>query len=156
MAVVTYPVSQIIESGPRNRCVQYIVQIPAGVGISDHAFLGPIDVEPGTDNIGLHISGVPSTANAWRLTVLGSFDGASITPSARNWMTMRGDTPKASAAGAVSDLGGGDNTYLLAVTWGGHITVRGPARSFRFRVSGGPSNISNGITLTAVAIRPNY
>ena len=154
MAVATYPVSQVVETGPRNRAAQYIIQSPAGAGVTDHAFLGPIDAEPGMESFGLHVSGAPSTADLFRLTVLGTFDGPSITPSARNWMNMRGDIPPSTATGAGAGLG--LNQLLLAVTYGGHITVRGPARSYRFRVSGGATGNTNAITLTALCIRPNW
>lgn len=152
MAFATFPVSQAVEIGPNARSCQYVIQIPAGTGMSDGAYLGPVDSIPG-GMFGIHVSAAAaSTAGAPGLTVYGTFDGPSITPSARNWWVARGDMPPSTVTGAGADSG--LNKYLLAVTVGGMIEVKGPARSYRFRVSCGPSNISAAITLTVLAVKP--
>lgn len=153
MAFATFPVSQAVEVGPNARSCQYVIQIPAGTGMSDGAYLGPVDNIPGS-SFGIHVSAAAaSSASAGAcLTVYGTFDGPSIAPSGRNWWVARGDTPPSTPSGTGADLG--LNKYLLAVTVGGMIEVRGPARAYRFRVSCGPSNISAAITLTVLAVKP--
>ncbi len=151
MAVATYPITDIKLDGPRDRSYTYIMGIPAGGTTTDHCFLGPVEVlpEPG-NHLGLHVSANPSTADHFRLTVYGTFDTATITASGRNWWIARGDmTPSAgpSTAGAHS----GVNVYMNAVSLGGYFRIYGPARSYRFRVSG-PTNIGAGAKLSAMVI----
>jgi hypothetical protein len=140
----TYPVTFVDEMGPHSRSVKYVIQIPgAAAGISDHAFGGPVDCTP-AGQIYIQTAHTASTADHFKLTVLGSFDSPTITPSARTWVNARGDM----ASGAA-----GLNNTLLAVTMGGHITVVSPARSYRFRVCGPTAN-TNAITITVLAVNP--
>lgn len=145
MAVATYPITDITVDGPRERSYTYIMAIPAGGGGTDHAFLGPVDASPEPFNyMGVHVSANPSTADGHKLTIYGTFDTATVTPSGRNWWVARGDMPPSSA-------GAGLNVQLLAVTLGGFIQVYGPARSYRFRVSG-PTGLTAGAKLSAMII----
>lgn len=147
MAVVTYPVTAVNVVGPHDRSIQYVMSIPAAAaGITDHHFAGPVDNFPmgGGGQVFIHVSANPSTANAFLLTVYGTFDSPTITPSARSWFLARGDM----ASGAA-----GYNNTLLAVTMGGHISVVTPARSYRFRVCG-PTNNTNAINITVLAMNP--
>lgn len=145
MAVATYPITDIVRDGPRDRSYTYIMAIPAGGGGTDHAFLGPVETLPEPGNcLGIHVSAAPTTANLHVLTVYGTFDSATITPSGRNWWVARGDMPPSAA-------GGGVNVFLNAVTLGGMIKAYGPARSYRFRVSG-PTGLTAGLKLQAFII----
>lgn len=156
MAFATFPVSQVVAAGPKNRSFQYMIQIPAGQSITDGAYAA-IDNIPG-GWFGVHVSGTPSSAPSdgvgVRLTVYGTFDGPSIVPSGRNWWVARGDVPPFSASGGPTDAG--LNKYLLAVTIGGMITLREPARAYRFRVSTGVSNSAptSAINISAMLVVP--
>lgn len=148
MAAATYPVTNIVRDGPRDRSYTYIMAAPAGTaGISDACFFGPVETLPEPGNcLGLHVSFNPSTpgANTHALTVYGTFDSATVTPSGRNWWVARGDMPPSVA-------GGGVNVHLSAVTMGGMFKVYGPARSYRFRVTG-PTGLTAGLTVYAMII----
>ena len=152
MAAATFLVSQVVEVGPGARSVQYIVKIPAGTSLSDGVFMGPIDNIP-MGVMGVHVSTAAATTAGTPvvLTVYGTFDGPSITPSGRNWWVARGDAPPFSATGGPTDSG--LNKYLLAVTVGGMIEVRGPARAYRFKVSM-PTGSAAAITLTMLSVKP--
>ena len=143
---VTFPVTQVNEVGPNARSVQYLISIPAG-GLTTEAFCGPVDFIPGGE-IGLFVSANPSTADELKLTVFGSHDGPSIAPSGRNYWVARGDMPPSSA-------GAGINTYLLAVTVGGMISIRGPARSYRFKVSRAAAALGAAVNLSILTVKPN-
>ena len=145
MAAATYPVTNIIRDGPRDRSYTYVMAAPAGTaGITDACFFGPVETLPEPGNcLGLHVSVNPSTANDPRLTVYGTFDSATVTPSGRNWWVARGDGPTTGGSGV--------NELLQAVTVGGLIKVYGPARSYRFKVTA-PTGLNNGITIYAMII----
>lgn len=151
MAVATYPITDIQRDGPRDRSYTYIMAIPAGGGGTDHAFLGPVETLPEPGNcLGVHVSAAPTTADAHRLTIYGTFDSATITASGRNWWVARGDmTPSSAPSTAGSNSGA--NVLFSAVTLGGMFKVYGPARSYRFRVSG-PTGLTAGLKLQAFII----
>lgn len=147
MALVSYPVSSVDQTGPRQSIVRYRVQIPSGQSVSDGAYLGPVDgTAPGLWQMILHVSHAPSAADTFRLSVYGSNDGPSITPSARDWVAVRGDM-----ASGVAGL----NNTLVGVTMGGFIVVNTPARSYRFRISGATA-VSDPLTLSVMMVRPNW
>lgn len=138
MAVVTYTPTNIVINSPRDRVISYYWTVPSGGTLTDHAFFGPVDVLPNQVCV-IGVSCAPSAAGGGPvLTVYGSFDGPSVTPSARNWDILRGD---ASAA----------NVNLSAVS-AGPIRVLTPARSIRLRASAGANatGVSSAVNIRAM------
>lgn len=138
MAVVTYVATSIVIAGPRNATLTYYWTVPSGSSVTDHAFFNALDIAPQQVCV-LTVSAAPSLAGGGPvLTVYGSLDGPSVTPSGRNWDVIRGD---ASAA----------NVVLNAVS-AGLVRILTPVRSVRFRVSSGANatGVSSPINLRAM------
>lgn len=123
MTVVTYTPTNIVIHGPRNMTLTYYYTVPSGGTVTDHAFFGPVDTAPNQVCV-ISVSAAPSAAAGGPvLTVYGTLDGPSITPSSRNWDILYGDASS-------------PNVMLNAVS-AGIVRVLTPVRSVRLRVSSG-------------------
>ena len=149
MAFATFPVTYVNEAGPNARSVQYIMSIPAGTTLStDGAYLGPVDSIP-AGLMTFSVAANPSVALA--ITVLGSYDSPTITPSARSYFVARGDVPP------TAGTDGGLNHLLNAygVTLLGSVDLRSQARSYRFKVSTAAAAMTAALTVNVLAVKPN-
>lgn len=131
MAVVTYTLNTVRAIGPRYTELFYEWVIPSGSSVTDHAFFSPVMTIPANGKLTFTAAhpGGPSAANAGpRLTIFGSNSPTTITPSARNWTLMRGDTVS------------GANIVLNAVSSPGIYSLQTDTRHYRVRVSAGAAN----------------
>lgn len=131
--------STVVYVGPRDGTISYEWQIAASGGsVTDHQFVGPVYVVPG-QGIAFTVSGTPSAGGTKpRATIYGTWDGPSITPSARDWNVVRADT-----ATGTNILVDGTTDYT------GMFKVLTPARSYRVRVS----SATNGGVTSAVKVK---
>lgn len=154
---IQYPPTEVHQDGPRGLWYRYVMAVPSGTVVSglvsSNAFCGPVDFpgEGGAAQLLVRVSqaGGWAAAATWltesNISVLGSNDEPSTTPTNRNWQYMRGDV----GTGAT-----GVNMLLYRVTAVGQYNVVTPARSYLVAIQSATS-ITGAIRVEMTTIKAN-